>query len=122
MWFVAPHARRVIPFVWLAGSLLSGCNNPVVNPGPTQPAPQTGPQPGPQFPADAAGIPESAPQDVLQLRNGNENVRYHQVKAGETLSGIAQQYGVTTEGLVQANGLGAPDQMQPGQWIAIPGP
>lgn len=118
MMFVATQGRLVIAVAWLAGSLIPGCNSPVVNPGPTQPAPQM----GPQFPTDAAaGIPDAAPQDVVQLRSGAESSRYHEVKPGETLSGIAQQYGVTAEALVQANGLGAPDKLQPGQWIAIPG-
>lgn len=46
---------------------------------------------------------------------------YHEVKKGESLSAIAEQYRTTAEQLTTANGLGAPDRLEPGQMIYIPG-
>jgi len=42
------------------------------------------------------------------------------VQAGDTLSGIAQQYDISTEALVAANGLVDPDVLQIGQVLIIP--
>jgi LysM repeat protein len=46
----------------------------------------------------------------------------HTVKAGETLSQIAQVYGVTMEAIMQANGLADPNRIIVGQRLAIPAP
>lgn len=45
----------------------------------------------------------------------------HQVHRGETLTGIARQYGLTTAELAEVNGLGPPYVIYPGQVLAIPG-
>lgn len=45
----------------------------------------------------------------------------HQVHRGETLAGIARQYGLTTDELAEVNGLGPPYVIYPGQVLAIPG-
>jgi LysM repeat protein len=42
------------------------------------------------------------------------------VKGGDTLSGIAQQFGVTVEDLMAANGLTDPNVLQVGQTLTIP--
>jgi LysM repeat protein len=44
----------------------------------------------------------------------------HIVKAGETLSGIAQEYNVTVQGIVETNGLANPDRLEAGQVLIIP--
>lgn len=44
----------------------------------------------------------------------------HTVKDGETLSKIAQNYGVTVEAIVEANGLTDPDRIIAGQTLIIP--
>jgi LysM repeat protein len=44
----------------------------------------------------------------------------HTVTSGETLFFIAQQYGVTTQSLVAANGLAHPNQIRVGQTLNIP--
>ena len=44
----------------------------------------------------------------------------HRVKAGQTLSGIAEQYGISVDALRTANGLGARSQVRPGQVLRIP--
>jgi LysM repeat protein len=46
--------------------------------------------------------------------------RIHVVEQGETLSEIAREYGVTTEQLVQANGLDNPNAISVGQALIIP--
>lgn len=49
-----------------------------------------------------------------------EGSRTHVVQAGETLAGIAAQYGVTVEVLVAANNLTDPDKIVAGQELIIP--
>ncbi len=49
-----------------------------------------------------------------------KTVRYHVVKRGETLSGIAVKYGTTVEALVRANHLANPDFIYVGQRLIIP--
>ena len=46
----------------------------------------------------------------------------HTVASGETVFYIAQQYGITTQALVIANGLTNPNQIQAGQTLTIPVP
>lgn len=45
----------------------------------------------------------------------------HVVKLGETLSGIAWQYGTTVSALMQANGISNPNYIYAGQTLTIPG-
>ncbi len=45
----------------------------------------------------------------------------HTVRAGETLSGIAQRYGVEMAEIVSANNLTNPNVLEPGQELLIPG-
>ncbi|MFN2115611.1 MAG: LysM peptidoglycan-binding domain-containing protein [Anaerolineae bacterium] len=45
----------------------------------------------------------------------------HVVALGETLSGIAWQYGTTVAALMQANGISNPDYIYAGQTLTIPG-
>lgn len=47
--------------------------------------------------------------------------RSHTVSAGESLSGIARQYGVTLNAVVSENGIANPDHIFIGQRLAIPG-
>jgi LysM repeat protein len=42
------------------------------------------------------------------------------VAEGETLSGIAVQYGISSATLLQANGLTGHDALRPGQELVIP--
>lgn len=46
----------------------------------------------------------------------------HLVQAGQTLGSIAQQYGVTVEAMLQANGLNDPNRIDVGQVLIIPLP
>ncbi|MBI3301807.1 MAG: M23 family metallopeptidase [Deltaproteobacteria bacterium] len=47
---------------------------------------------------------------------------YHQVRPGETLSGIAQRYGVPYQDIARFNTIRNPDKLEVGQWLRIPHP
>ena len=59
----------------------------------------------------ATGAAVAAPGDEFR----------HVVRAGETLSGIAQQYGVAAASLAAANNIGVGDVIRIGQELVIPG-
>ncbi len=46
---------------------------------------------------------------------------HHEVGDGETLYGIARQYGVPVDRLIRANRIGAPELLLPGTILTIPG-
>ena len=71
-------------------------------PAPTDAEPDT-PTPTPTSPAPPADAPPT-----------------HTVAAGETLGGIALQYGVSVEALMAENGLASGDFIQEGQELTIP--
>jgi LysM repeat protein len=54
-----------------------------------------------------------------QVPAGGDGV-YHIVQAGETIFGIAQQYGTTVDAIVEANGLEDPDAVRVGERLLIP--
>jgi membrane-bound lytic murein transglycosylase D len=47
--------------------------------------------------------------------------RMHQVRKGETLTGLAKRYGVSVQALREANGLSADDALRAGVTLKIPG-
>ncbi len=49
------------------------------------------------------------------------NTGGHAIQPGETLSGIALQYGVTVPAIMQANGIADPNVIYAGQQLIIPG-
>ncbi len=76
------------------------------------PTPEGGPTSAP--PPEASATPAPA-----ETRTGRTT---HVVQPGETLSQIAQRYGVSVEAIVQANGLADPSLIYPGQTLIIPAP
>ena len=46
--------------------------------------------------------------------------KHHKVSSGETISTIAERYGVSTREVLKLNGLGSKDRIYPGQTIEIP--
>jgi murein DD-endopeptidase MepM/ murein hydrolase activator NlpD len=56
-----------------------------------------------------------------QLAVASGNAYTHQIASGESLYTIARRYDVTTQAIVQANGLGSPDKIVVGQRVIIPG-
>ncbi len=79
---------------------------PVIEPPPTTAPPAT--QQVPTTAAATAPLAEPAGTYVVQ--------------SGDTLSVIADQFGVSTEALQAANGLNDVDTIQPGQELVIPAP
>ena len=70
---------------------------------PPAPIPASTETPAPQAPGTGGGTPG-----------------YH-VQSGDTLTGIAAQFGVTVQALVSANGISNPDLIVVGQALVIPG-
>jgi len=64
---------------------------------------------------------QSQPQPVVKSESDDLNgVKVHKVKAGETLTKIASNYGVQTEMLEEMNGLKNAASLRPGQDLKIP--
>ncbi len=60
-----------------------------------------------------------APHDIPTPRKETDQ---YNVQPGDTLASIAQSYGLTTEALVQANGIENPDTLEVGDVLIIPAP
>lgn len=71
--------------------------------------------PGQELKLGGAAIPTSAPESTPD-RAGR-----YTIVAGDTISGIADRFGVSTQSVLSANGLGWSSIIYPGQTIAIPG-
>jgi soluble lytic murein transglycosylase-like protein len=54
--------------------------------------------------------------------SGSAAGRVHTIKKGETLGGIARQYGVAQSALAAANGVANPNRIVAGATLSIPGP
>lgn len=54
-----------------------------------------------------------------QLKGSGTTVQYYKVEAGDTLSGIAREYGTTVQNLVNMNGISNPDLIYVGQKIRV---
>jgi nucleoid-associated protein YgaU len=77
---------------------------PPATPSPTaEPAPEVEPTPEPE--EEAAGAAQT-----------------YVVESGDTLSGIAQRFGVTVDAIVEASGLEDPDRLAIGDELTIPPP
>ncbi len=75
-------------------------------------------------PTRMPGVPISSPTPDAPhgLPTPRVNPDQHVVQAGDTLGTIAQQYGVSLEALMQANGLADPNLLSIGQTLEIPAP
>lgn len=109
-------------------------NNPAIAPDQTLPAQiQTSSIGSPQaMPAQVQATPVASatnnptPQSSVartapSLSVVETEMYKHRVESGESLYVIARRYGVSTDGIVSANGLSSADQIFVGQNIAIPG-
>ena len=67
----------------------------------------------------AEGYDYQAIQDIVNQKLGYHNEQTYVVKPGDTLSGIASQYGTTYQELAQKNGIANPNLIFPGQVIRI---
>jgi LysM repeat protein len=63
----------------------------------------------------------SQPAAVPAVTSTPETQEYT-VQAGDTLSGIAQEFGVTVEAIVEANEIADPNLIMPGETLIIPAP
>ncbi len=57
---------------------------------------------------------------VSQAIAAAPSAKHHKVSSGETISTIAERYGVSTREVLNLNGLGSRDRIYPGQTIKIP--
>jgi len=67
-----------------------------------------------QVPGASPARPSSATKPAL-----NRNARQHEVQPGETLSEIADRYGIPMSRLVALNGLAKPDDLQAGSTLKL---
>lgn len=67
----------------------------------------------------AEGYNYNAIQDIVNQKLGYHQEQTYVVKAGDTLSGIASQYGTTYQELAQKNGIANPNLIFVGQVIRI---
>ncbi len=73
----------------------------------------------PPAPVASATTPTPAATATVPAPAGGQK---HVVQDGDTLSGIAEQFGVTIQQIIDANSLQNPDLLLPGQELIIPAP
>jgi hypothetical protein len=71
---------------------------------------------------DSHSISRVPASSVVTLPTRRNEAFYHEVTRGETLRGIARQYGVPIQKLIEANGLLPTSDLKPKQLLFIPGP
>jgi LysM repeat protein len=69
----------------------------------------------------AANTAKAPARAAASTTNSGSNALHHTVKLGETLSGIAKQYGVSTKELGTVNNISDPAKIKPGMELVIPG-
>jgi LysM repeat protein len=70
---------------------------------------------------DEVKRPESIAEAMVSTRGGTTNERNrHRVSSGESLTVIADHYGVTLSDLLQANPRVEANRIRAGQWLEIP--
>ncbi|MBN2195923.1 MAG: LysM peptidoglycan-binding domain-containing protein [Polyangiaceae bacterium] len=88
---------------------------------PEKPETSTGPQRNRPAPTTGGGATsKSAEGSKSPAGAATVTPRVHVVRSGETLSGIAKRYRVTTTALARKNGLDPKKPIRPGQRLAIP--
>ncbi len=71
-------------------------------------------------PAPTLDIDATATAFASEVRPSPTVAALYTVQPGDTLSGLAEQFGTSVDELVAANGLTDPDALQPGQTLLIP--
>ena len=88
-----------------------------------QPAPgQTwSPTPGASNARDLGAVPSVQADQVLEVpKSGSSSSTWHEVRQGETLSSIAQKYGVSVDALRESNYFEPNAAISPGDLLLIP--
>lgn len=65
-------------------------------------------------------IPRVPAAAVMDVPDRSQSDVYHEVRSGESISGIARKYGRSTQAILEANGLDASAILRPKQLIYIP--
>ena len=113
---------RIVALFALVG--LAGCVPPGARPAAN--APST-PPPSPEAPRlaiDLTGLSDLPPAWEARSVTPNATIvigRTYNVRAGETLRGVASGTGAGTDAIARANGLKAPFILAPGRTLTIPG-
>lgn len=72
--------------------------------------------------ATEQGLSIQGEVDAQALLSATDQPTFHLVKTGDTLIAIAEQYGVTVDAIVAANGLASPNRINIGERLTIPEP
>ncbi len=111
-----PHAPRALTYVLaLLAVLLAACAPPA----PTTPRP-TAPTILEITPAPTQNIDATATAYARQLIPTPTPAGLYVVQHGDTLGGLAEDFGTTVEEIMAANGLTDPNAIQAGQMLIIP--
>ena len=119
--------RRLLIGTWLAAVTAACVPQPTgvpttptatMTPRPTFTA--TAVPPTATFTPAATPTPEVTPTPAATDTPTPGPTQVHVVKAGETLSGIAESYGVSLQDLIRANGITNPSLIWVGQELVIP--
>ncbi len=89
----------------------------------TPTATQMPPSPLPTTPTEVASsspAAEASPSPAAASPQTRSAIITHEVQPGETLSDLAEKYGVTVETIVQANGLADENDLTVGQQLRVP--
>lgn len=84
-------------------------------------APSVAPSAAPVAPSAAPSAAPVAPSAAPSAAPSGTRGQKYVVQPGDTLSGIADQFGITIQQLIDANQLQNPDLLLPGQELIIPG-
>ncbi|MBI1313369.1 LysM peptidoglycan-binding domain-containing protein [bacterium] len=100
-----------------------GQNPPtLIQPTPVMPGQTWSPTPGASSARDLGAVPDVPADQVLQLpkSGGSSSSTWHEVRQGETLTSIAQKYGVSVDALREANYFESGTSISTGQLLLIP--
>lgn len=98
-----------------------GSSVAAVEPAKPKPTPKPEPvveKPAPQKPAVAAAPATPKPEPAAPASANRDS---YKVQKGDTLFGIARQFGIKYQDLMAANGIQKPEHLQAGQTLRVPG-